>query len=166
MNKKNTKFPSHFRDFIIQLNKHSVEYMLIGGYALGVYGHIRATNDLDIFVNPTDQNASKMVKVCIDYGIPTEHIKMEMFLVEKMIGIGQPPLRIEILKKLDIADFKYAFQRVRKVMVDGISINVVDLDDLILLKKAEVKDRNKSRDLEDLSFLEKLKADPNIKRKK
>ena len=163
MSKENTKFPSHFRDFIIELNKHNVEYMLVGGYALGVYGHIRATNDLDLYINATEQNASKMVNVCIDYGIPVEHIKKEMFLVQKMIGIGQPPLRIEILKKLDVIDFKYAFQRVKKVKVDGISINVVDLDDLIFLKKAAVRGRNKSRDIEDLSFLEKLKAGLKLK---
>jgi predicted nucleotidyltransferase len=57
-----------------------------------------------------------------------------------------------------VIDFKYAFKRVKKAIVDGISINVVDLDDLILLKKAAVKGRNKPRDIEDLSFLEMLKA--------
>lgn len=50
--------------------------------------------------------------------------------------------------------------------VDGVSINVVALDDLILLKKAAIKGRNKSRDMEDLSFLEKLKAGLNLKNKK
>jgi predicted nucleotidyltransferase len=164
MNKKNSKFPSHFKDFIVELNKHQVEYMLIGGYALGVYGHIRATNDLDIYINATDQNAQKMVGACVDYGIPAESVKKEMFLVQKMIGIGEPPLRIEILKKVDVIDFHYAFQRTKKVKVDGVSINVVDLDDLILLKKAAVKGRNKSRDSEDLAFLEKLKARLNPKK--
>ena len=166
MNKENTKFPSHFRDFIIELNKHKVEYILIGGYALGVYGHIRATNDLDIYINATDENALKMIEACIDYGIPAESVKKEMFLVQKMIGIGEPPLRIEILKKLNVVDFHFAFQRAKKVKVDGISINVVDLDDLILLKKAAIKGRNKSRDMEDLSFLEKLKAELNFKNRK
>ena len=163
MNKANNKFPTHFKDFIVELNKHKVEYMLIGGYALGVYGHIRATNDLDIYINATEENALKMVKACIDYGIPEESINNEMFLVQQMIGIGQPPLRIEILKKLDMVDFEYAFQRVKKTSVEGVSINVVDLDDLILLKKAAVKARNKSRDVEDLSFLEKLKAKLRVK---
>lgn len=139
--------------------------MLIGGYALGAYGHIRATNDLDIYINATEENALKMAKACIDYGIPPDSIKKEMFLVHKMIGIGEPPLRIEILKKIDVVDFQYAFQRAKKVKVDGISINVMDLDDLILLKKAAIKGRNKSRDTEDLSFLEKLKAKLNLKNK-
>lgn len=164
MNKSNNKFPSHFKDFFIELNKYKVEYMLVGGYALGVYGHIRATNDLDIYINPTEENATKMVNACVDYGIPVDSIKREMFLIPRMVGIGQPPLRIEILKKLNI-DFKYAFQRAKKVTVDAIKINVVDLDDLIQLKKAAIKGRSKSRDSEDLSFLEKLK-NKNESRKK
>lgn len=166
MSKVNNKFPADFKEFIVELNKYKVEYMLIGGYALGVYGHIRATNDLDIYINATEENASKMVRACVDYGIPGESIEKDMFLVQKMIGIGQPPLRIEILKKLDIVDFKYAFQRAIKTTVDGIPINVVDLDDLIILKKAAIKGRNKSRDIEDLSFLEKLKARLRIKGKR
>ena len=164
MSKANTKFPKHFKDFIIELNKNNVEYMLIGGFALGVYGHIRATNDLDIYINATEENALKLVKACIDYGIPRDSVKKEMFLVQKMIGIGQPPLRIEILKKLDIIDFNYAYRRVRKATVDEVSINVMDIDDLILLKKAAIKGRSKSRDTEDLSFLEKLKAKLKIKK--
>ncbi len=156
MNRSNNKLPSHFRDFIIELNKHEAEYLLVGGYALGVYGHIRATNDLDIYINATEENATKMVNACVDYGIPVDSIKRDMFMGPKMIGIGQPPLRIEIIKKLDI-DFKYAFQRAQKVTVDDIKINVIDLDDLIQLKKAAIKGRSKSRDSEDLSFLEKLK---------
>ena len=74
MNKANNKFPGHFKDFIVELNKHKVEYMLIGGYALGVYGHIRATNDLDIYINATEENGVKMVNACVDYGIPEENI--------------------------------------------------------------------------------------------
>jgi len=58
---------------------------------------------------------------------------------------------------LDTIDFKYAFQRGRQVVVDGLHINVVSLEDLILMKQAAVKGRNKSRDSEDLTFLQKLK---------
>lgn len=158
MSNPTNKFPVHFREFIEQLNLKGVEYMLIGGYALGAYGHIRATNDLDIYINATLANAKKMVQACIDYGIPAETIELEMFLTEKLVGIGDPPLRIEILKKLDAVDFKYAFERIIRRKVDGIEINVVGLDDLVLLKKAAAKDRKKARDKEDLTFLQLLKS--------
>ena len=120
-------------------------------------GHIRATDDLDIIIHATEENADKMIKACIAYGIPGESIDKDMFLVQKMVGIGEPPFRIEILKKLDVVDFTYAFQRIKKISVDGIEINVIGLDDLILLKKAAIKGRKKARDQEDLTFLQKFK---------
>jgi len=98
MSPTNDKLPNHFRDFIHELNEHHVEYLIIGEYALGAYGHIRATADLDIFINATEVNALKLISACSKYGIPTEYLKKEMFLVPKMVGIGEPPMRIEILK--------------------------------------------------------------------
>ena len=154
----NRVFPKHFREFIEHLNEKTVEYLLIGGYAMGAHGRIRSTADLDIFINATSDNANKMLLACSEYGIPEESLKKEMFLVPKMIGIGEPPLRIEILKKLDVIDFNYAYERAVKKKVDGLTINIISLDDLILLKRSAAKDRNSYRDVEDLNFLEKLKA--------
>lgn len=153
----NTKLPRDFKDFVLALNECNVEYILIGGYALGVYGHIRATSDLDIFINATKKNAEKMKNACIRFGIPIDQISDEMFLVQKMVRIGDLPFRIEILKKLDNVDFQYAFDRKVVSLVDGIKINAISLDDLILLKKAAIKDRSVARDKEDLNYLEDLK---------
>lgn len=50
-------FHSHFREFIEALNNSGVQYLLIGGYAVGAYGYIRGTGDLDIFINATEENA-------------------------------------------------------------------------------------------------------------
>jgi len=156
MSPDNQKFPPHFREFIQALNNNDVEYMLIGGYAMGAYGHIRATSDLDIFINATENNADRLVQACIEYGIEQESLQKKMFLVPKMIGIGQPPLRIEILKHLDVIDFDLAYQRVMKREVDGVEIKVISLEDLTALKKAAIIDRGASRDSEDLDYLNKL----------
>lgn len=131
---------------------------------MGAYGHVRSTGDLDIFIHATKENAQRVLKACIDFGIDKEDLKEEMFLVEKMIGIGMPPLRIEILKKLDIVDFNYAYQRAEIKSVDGLQIKVVSLDDLILLKEAAVKGRDKERDREDLTFLKQYKEALNSKK--
>jgi predicted nucleotidyltransferase len=153
----NNSFPEHYRSFLNALNNHNVEYLIIGGYAMGAYGYVRSTTDLDIYINADVKNASKMINACISYGIPKEDLKLEMFLVPKMVGIGKPPLRIEVLKKLGSVDFQYAFQRANKKNIDGTDINVISLEDLILLKKDALKDRSTLRDQEDLSYLEKFK---------
>src|SRR5580692_6260615 len=49
-----------FKEFLKSLNSNNVEYLLIGGYAVGIYGHIRATNDLDVWVNVSPENAAKI----------------------------------------------------------------------------------------------------------
>lgn len=161
---QNSSFPENFRSIIEAFNKHKVEYLLIGGFAMGAYGHVRSTGDLGIFIDATNKNAARTLQACIDFGIDKEDLKKEMFLVEKMIGIGVPPLRIEILKKLDTVDFKYAYQRAEIKIIDGQRINVVSLDDLILLKEAAVKGRNKERDREDLNFLKQFKVALNRKK--
>lgn len=153
----NNIFPPHFRDFIEQLNKKEVEYLVIRGYAMGAYGHFRSTGYLDIFIHATKKNAERAIRACIDYGIPQSELNIDMFLIPRMIGIGEVPLRIEILKTLDVVDFKFAYQRVQKTVVDGLTINVVSLDDLIVIKAAAIKGRNEARDVEDYNFLQKLK---------
>ena len=158
MSSLNTYLPQHFREFLIELDRHQAEYIVIGGYALGAYGRARGTNDLDVFINATEVNARKMKQACVSYGIPDESLTLEMFMVPRMIAIGEFPMRIEIIKKLDTIDFKYAYARAKTMQVDNLSVPVVGLNDLILLKHAAVKGRSKARDSEDLSFLQKLKA--------
>jgi hypothetical protein len=55
--------PPDFKDFLKLLNSHKVEYLLIGGYAVGYYGYSRATADMDIWIAIHPQNAEKMVAV-------------------------------------------------------------------------------------------------------
>ena len=164
-NSLNTQLPGSFREFLVELNRYEVEYMLIGGYAVGNYGHVRTTGDLDIFINATPENAQKMKQACIAYGIAEEDLTPDMFLAPRMVVIGKAPLRIEILKKLDTVDFQYAYARTETVQVDSLPVRVVGLDDLILLKHAAVKGRSQARDSEDLSFLQKLKASLNKHKK-
>lgn len=150
---QNNVLPEDFREFIYYLNEFNVEYLIIGGYAVGAYGHIRATKDLDVFINPTKENAQKLTEVCIAFKIPKDQLKIEMFQLPAVVDIGDEPFKIELLKKLDVIDFDLAFKRANRIKVDDLIINVISLDDLILLKKAALNDRNEPRDKEDLEFL-------------
>ena len=48
------KLDQNFADFLRSLNSHGVDYLVIGGYAVGFHGFVRATGDLDVFVGVTD----------------------------------------------------------------------------------------------------------------
>lgn len=81
------------------------------------------------------------------------------------VKLFQDKTRIEILKKLDTIDFKFAYQRAEIKSIGGLEIKVISLDDLILLKEAAVKGRDKERDREDLAFLLRFKKALRIKGK-
>jgi len=60
--------PGDFKEFLKLLNSNSVEYLLIGGYAVGVYGHVRATNDLDVWVGIGAENAARIDRAVREFG--------------------------------------------------------------------------------------------------
>ena len=43
-----------------QDNKHKVEYLIVGGYALAFQGAPRFTGDIDLFVRPARENAKRI----------------------------------------------------------------------------------------------------------
>ena len=67
------ELPKDFKEFLSLLGVHRVEYLLIGGYAVGYYGYPRATNDLDIWISATAENASRIVTSLKEFGFdPSE----------------------------------------------------------------------------------------------
>ena len=63
-------FSQDFREFIELLIKHNAEYLIVGGYAVGVHGHPRYTGDLDIWLNPSPENAALVLKCVNEFGFP------------------------------------------------------------------------------------------------
>ena len=66
-----------FEDFIVLLNKHKVEYMVVGGYALAFHGKPRYTGDIDIWIAISEENAAKLIKV-ITAGFALRRLKALM----------------------------------------------------------------------------------------
>ncbi len=65
---ENTQLPEDFKDFLKLLNENEVQYLLIGGYAVGYYGYPRATHDMDIWIAVDPENAEKMIDVMTGFG--------------------------------------------------------------------------------------------------
>jgi hypothetical protein len=79
------------------LNAHQVEYLLIGGYAVGYHGYPRATVDMDVWIAISHANAKKIVTVLGEFGFQSPELTTEIFLKEKrIVRMGVPPLRIEV----------------------------------------------------------------------
>jgi predicted nucleotidyltransferase len=139
-----------FRDFLRLLNSHGVEYLLVGGYAVGVYGYPRATGDMDIWIAVSASNAKKAATVLREFGMPEEKITDELFLdKDKVIRMGVPPVRIEVITGASGVEFSECFSRREVLEIDGLQVNLICLEDLKMNKKAA----KRHKDLEDLEHL-------------
>jgi predicted nucleotidyltransferase len=146
------RFPADLREFLKLLNSARVEYLLIGGYAVGYYGYPRATGDLDIWVAISDKNARKLVRVLKDFGFDVPNLSPEVFVeTNRLVRFGEPPLRIEILTTISGVSFDDCFARRNRVKFDGLRVNLISLDDLKKNKAAS----GRPKDLDDLQALDR-----------
>lgn len=149
-------------DFIALLEKHQVEYMVIGGYAMGFHGLPRYTGDMDIWIKVSETNADKMMCVASEFPIPKQFFKRDDFLNQSpMFGIafGNRPLRIEVLNAISGVTFDDCFSRCKKIKVHEIEIKFIDYNDLIENKKAS----GRKKDLRDVEALEEEYKSKNKK---
>ena len=72
-------FNTDFRDFLIALNKHDVDYLLIGGYTVILYGYPRTTGDLDIWLKNSNENRLKLLNACLEFGLYTADLTQDKF---------------------------------------------------------------------------------------
>jgi Nucleotidyltransferase of unknown function (DUF6036) len=140
-----------FIDFIALLQKHKVDYLIVGGYAVSVHSRPRATQDIDFWVRPSKDNAEKMIKALNEFGFADINLSLdELIDKEQLIMFGKPPLRIDILTSISGVDFDEAF-RDRFVHDFGNTkdVNFISLNDLLKNKAAS----NRQKDKEDLRWI-------------
>jgi len=119
------------------LNSKKIEYLVIGGYAVGYHGYPRATGDLDIWIAINEQTAVKMVDVLKEFGFDPPELKKELFLIkQKVIRMGVPPMRLEILTSIDGVNFKDCFYN--RIVADfgDFKVNFISKGDLLINKRA------------------------------
>ena len=140
-----------FREFLKLLNAVRVEYLLIGGYAVGYYGYARTTLDMDIWIALKPGNANKMMRVMSRFGFPAGSVDVSAFLDKsRSLRLGLPPVRLEIMTDISGVKFDACYARRRRVTVDGIKINLIALEDLRRNKLAS----GRHKDLDDMEHLQ------------
>ena len=142
--------PPDFKEFLRLLNTHGVEYLLIGGYAVGYHGYPRATNDMDIWIAASEENARRVSHALVAFGFRPETVPPELFAqVGKVFRLGVAPVRLEILTRISGVRFEDAYPRRTVAQLEDVSFNVISLDDLRANKKAA----GRPKDLGDLDNL-------------
>ena len=137
--------------FFRLLNDHNVQYLVVGGYAFAIYARPRFTNDLDIWILDDKENAERVMGVLEDFGFCDLNISVDDLInPEKVIQLGYPPLRIDLMTSIDGVEFPQAWQCRDTSSYGSQKVNFICKQDLIRNKRAS----GRPIDLHDLKELE------------
>jgi hypothetical protein len=138
-----------------------VKFVIIGATAFPIHGYARATLDIDIFIQPTPDNARKTWQALKEFSYDMTDIKIEDLLTKKLL-IRQYIVETDIHPFVKGVKFNEVWKNKVKAKYKNTYVYFASLDDLIKMKKAAKREK----DLEDLKYLIKLKRIKNKKRKK
>jgi len=144
------KLDPNFADFLKSLNARGVEYLVVGGYAVGYHGFVRATGDLDVFVRLAAQNAENLIAAFKDFGFDVPELTPSVFMEPgRIVRIGVPPLRLEVMNEISGVSFDDCFAKRAEETIDGLRVCFIDRENLLRNKRAA----GRPKDLADIAAL-------------
>ena len=139
-----------FREFFRLLNANRVDYLLVGGYAVGLHGYPRATVDLDIWIRRAPDNAERVLASVRAFGFDLPHLTTQLFLDPRsIVRFGLPPFRIEVMTSIDGVEYDECRPRAEMFELDSLTVPTIALADLKTNKAAA----GRHKDLADLENL-------------
>jgi hypothetical protein len=135
--------PKDLKDLLRAFNDHSVRYLVVGGYAFGVYAEPRATKDLDILIRSDEETSAAVFRALTQYGAPLDGLSHRDFMDGSTFQVGQPPARVDILQHIDGLTFDEAWKNRIEGLIDGeVHVNVISKNDLIRNKLATGREQD------------------------
>jgi hypothetical protein len=141
-----------FRDLLAEFNARQVEFLLVGAHALAAHGHVRATQDLDVWVRPSSENAKRTIQALEAFGAPLHDLtEKDLSTPGIVFQIGVEPIRIDVLTAIDGVEFDEAWRnRLMSKFADQ-PISVLSKEHLIRNKLAA----GRTQDLADVEALKR-----------
>jgi len=133
-----------------------VKFLVVGGFAFAAHAFVRATKDIDLWVEASADNANAIMAALRAFGAPLEAhgITASDFQTRDIVyQLGLDPVRIDVLTHIPGVTFEEAWQRRIESKLSGIAVPVISLDDLIANKKAVGRDQDKT----DVTALEQVR---------
>lgn len=153
------------------LNKHSIEFMLVGGTAVALHGYFRPSEissglisdkpDLDFWYNPTYENYFKLLNALEDLGQDVREFKEEQMPNPKksFFKYQLADFTLDFLPELKAAlNFRVSYNNRAIVTLNGIDIPFLNYNDLIADKKANARQKD-LRDIEQLELKKKKQSE-------
>lgn len=139
-----------FKELLELFNVHKVEYIMVGAYALAFHGAPRYTGDIDIWIKPDAQNAERVFAALDEFGFGSVGLKKSVFASpEKIVQLGVPPVRIDLITSLTGVSWKEAFSNRVGGRYGDINVYYLGRDQFIKNKRALAR----KKDLADLEAL-------------
>jgi len=139
-----------FLELFELFNAHSVEYLVVGGYALAFHGAPRNTGDIDVWVKPDKINAGRILEALNAFGFGSLNLSADDFIhPDKIIQLGYSPVRIDLITSISGVSWDEAVKHKVKGPYGKVSVNFIGLKEFIKNKKASGR-------LQDLADLERL----------
>ncbi len=144
------KLPTDYAELLAAFEKAGAKYLVVGGYALAIHGAPRFTKDIDIFIGDSDANLTAVVAALTNFGAPPSTIEAVKNLSHLDVAwMGNPPLRIDIMKEIPGVQFQEAFACAHVFEIDGQKIWVISKELLVIAKQAS----GRPQDLVDIEKL-------------
>ena len=126
-----------FKELLELFNKHKVDYVIVGAYALAFHGCPRYTGDLDLLVKPDSNNARRIIEAIKEFGFESLDLTTEDFSSkEKVVQLGVPPIRIDILTSLTGVTWEQVSSNRAKGEYGDIPVYFIGKNEFIANKKA------------------------------
>lgn len=142
------------RDLILAFNANGVQYLVIGGHAVGAYSEPRGTKDLDVFIKASVENSHAVFKALTEFGAPMAGLSPADFndKATSVFQLGVEPDRVDMLQGIAGVGFDEAWTaRVEMAIDDDLPVHVISREHLIQNKLASGR-------YQDLADVEKLRA--------
>ena len=142
------KTEKDYEEFLGLLNKHSVRYCIIGSHALAFHARPRYTKDIDILIEPSLDNAERILAALDEFGFGSLNLGIEDFSSKgNIIQLGYEPVRIDIITSIEGLDFSDVWQSRVQGSYGNQTANFIDRRNLIKSKKISSRTQDKA-DLE------------------
>jgi hypothetical protein len=141
-----------FHDIVAELVHAGARFMVVGAHALSVHGVPRATADLDIWIDRTPENASRVWKALAAFGAPLDSlgiVREDFLRADVVVQIGLPPLRVDLMTGLSGVTFAEAWPGRVEAEFEGVRVPFLGREALIRNKTAT----GRMKDLGDLESL-------------
>lgn len=136
-----------YRDILAALVAQQARFLVVGAHALAVHGYPRATVDIDIWIEPSPENAERVWAALADFGAPLNDLDIrprDLTRADVVAQFGLPPNRIDIMTGVSGLGFEQAWSNRIEELVEGVRVPVIALADLVANKQASGRDKDRA----------------------